>query len=70
MNLTVRPSHWAVLAAFAITLGAQLQGVPDGWHTVNTPAFIGTLALQVGTLVGALYTHSIKTAGPAPTPSA
>jgi len=68
VNLSLRPSHYAVLAAFAITLGAQLQGVPGGWHALNSPSFIGTLAMQVGTLIGALYTQSVKT--PAGSPAA
>ena len=56
MNLQMK--HYAVLAAFLVSLGPQLGGLQHGWHDALTPTFIGGLVAQIGTIIAAVTVGS------------
>ena len=56
MNLQMK--HYAVLAAFLVSLGPQLGGLPNGWRDALTPTFIGGLIAQAGAIIAAVIVGS------------
>lgn len=52
--------HVAIFASFLIALSASLVGLKDGWHEALTPAFVGGMIGQIGTILLALYTDAPK----------
>lgn len=47
--------HWAVIAGMLIAVGTQIGGLEHGWHDALSPGFIGGLAIQLGTVLTAIY---------------
>ena len=53
--------HYAILAAMLVALGTQLGGLEHGWHDAMTPAFIGGVLMQIGTMLAALFVGAPQT---------
>ena len=57
-RVNLQTKHYAVVAAFLVSLRPQLGGLPNGWRDALTPTFIGGLFAQMGTIIAAVVVGS------------
>jgi hypothetical protein len=48
-------THYILLASFLGSVGVQLGTSAHGWSDALTPAFVGMVLVQLGTLVAAAF---------------